>query len=59
MRLTAITLFVAAGLYGLVLLALFALQQRLMFIPERLPANFRFQLVRPFEARWILSDGQR
>jgi len=59
MRLTAITLFVAAGLYGLVLLALFAFQQRLMFIPERLPANFRFQLARPFEERWIVSDGQR
>jgi uncharacterized protein len=59
MRLTAITLFVAAGLYGLVLLALFAFQQRLMFIPERLPANFRFQLVGPFEERWIVSDGQR
>lgn len=50
LKLVGITLIVATSLYALVLGLLFAFQQRVMFIPERLPAGFQFPVG---EERWI------
>src|SRR4051794_30858053 len=50
MRVIATILLGAAGLYVVVLALLFTFQQRMMFVPERLPADFRFPAG---EERWI------
>jgi hypothetical protein len=53
MRLTVVLLGGAASLYVLALTLLFLLQQKLMFVPERLPASYRFQIAGPFEERFV------
>jgi uncharacterized protein len=58
MLLAAVALI--AGLYVLALAALFFLQQRMLFFPERLPPDFAFLFRGAFEERWIgQKPGQR
>jgi pimeloyl-ACP methyl ester carboxylesterase len=47
-------------LYGAVLTMLYFQQERLLFFPTRLPANYRFSFAQRFEERWITApDGTR
>src|SRR4051812_3090417 len=46
----------AAGAYLLLLGALFVLQRRLLFFPQWLPPDYRFQFRQPFEERWVEKD---
>ncbi|AYA36137.1 alpha/beta fold hydrolase [Hymenobacter oligotrophus] len=60
MKALLITLSVAAGLYALVCLLLYFGQERMLFFPDKLPANFRFPFRSRFEERWVTApDGVR
>ncbi|MCB2406536.1 alpha/beta hydrolase [Hymenobacter lucidus] len=51
---------VVALLYVAVLVVLYFKQERLLFIPTKLPADYRFSFVHPAEERWITTpDGTR
>lgn len=54
----AITRIVLA-LYALILVVLYFYQERLIFFPETLPADFKFEFRRPFSERWIEADGTK
>lgn len=49
-----------AALYVAVCVLLYFQQERLLFFPTKLPANYRFQFKNRFEERWIpTADGVR
>lgn len=52
-------LFAAAAIYALLVLLLWWQQERLLFAPERLPADHRFALGTDVEERWVEVPGAR
>ncbi|OON66979.1 alpha/beta hydrolase [Hymenobacter sp. CRA2] len=60
MKFLAILLAIAAALYVLVCLLLYFQQERLLFFPDKLPADYRFRFPGRFEERWVrAADGTR
>ncbi|NLZ40275.1 MAG: alpha/beta hydrolase [Comamonadaceae bacterium] len=50
---------IAAFVYGSLLAALYLLQERIIFLPERLPAQHRFDFGADVHERWIEVPGAR
>jgi len=51
---------IGAVLYAAVLTLLYFQQERLLFFPTKLPADYRFSFAQPFEERWTTApDGTR
>lgn len=60
MRMLLILLGIAGTLYLLVCLLLYFQQERLLFFPDRLPADYRFRFPGRWQERWTTApDGTR
>ena len=60
MKVVAIVVGALAGLYVVLCAGLYFQQERLLFSPARLPADYRFRFPGPFEERWTTAaDGTR
>jgi pimeloyl-ACP methyl ester carboxylesterase len=60
MKVVLIILGVLAALYVLLCAVLYFKQEKLLFFPSRLPADYRFRFPGNFEERWFkMADGTR
>ena len=60
MKVVLIILGILAGLYALLCVVLYFNQERLLFFPTKLPANYRFSFPSTFEEHWTTAaDGTR
>ncbi|GAA4381008.1 alpha/beta hydrolase [Hymenobacter koreensis] len=60
LKILAVLLGLALSLYLVVCALLYMAQEKLLFFPNKLPADYRFSFPEPFEERWVtVADGTR